>query len=712
MMGKILKVLGWLIGMVLLLIIAAVILIPMFVDPNDHKDRIVAEVKKATGRDLAIGGDIGLSVFPRLALELNGLTLSNAKGFKEGDFAAVKHAEVGVNLLPLLIDQLLEVDTVRIEGLKLNLARSKSGVTNWDDMLGKAEGEQESAEVESPQQDKAGLMAFTVGGLSIKEANLVWDDQSTGERYQIDNIYLETGELAPGRSVDLNFSMDLASRKPLLKGGVKLTSKMLVKPDEQVFSMQDLQLAVNLTGEGMPEEGVKSLLEGDLLVNLTSNILDLHDLELSSGKLKLTGRVQGEEIQTNPTFKGELNLAEFNLREWMNQFGLPVPETADEEVLQSLFLSTDFTASPDQLVLKNLLLELDQTKLKGELEMVNFASPAYLFNLALNTINVDRYLPPKPEPGRAPGKPSKGGSENEPLFPNELLRGLRLDGTVRIDSLIVNGLQAEAILLKVRGRDGKLNLDHEVGRFYDGLMKGDVQLDVTGERPAINLTQKVSRILSGPLLLDLTGKDALLGSGDLDMQFTSRGNTIKQLKRGLNGQLSFDFRDGAVKGFNLAKMIRDTKAKLKGEGTMVLNEPEQTDFSELNGRATIVNGVVNNQSLLAKSPYLRLEGSGKAYLLEERLKYTVRPVIVNTPAGQGGEALEDLVGIPIPVKIKGNWNDPDFSIQLSKILEEQQKAKLKQKLDQKVDEKIGEKLEEKVPEELKGKLKDKLKNLF
>ncbi|MES9975994.1 MAG: AsmA family protein, partial [Candidatus Thiodiazotropha sp.] len=198
MMGKTLKVLGWLIGMVLLLIIAAVILIPMFVDPNDHKDRIVAEVKKATGRDLTIGGDIGLSVFPRLALELNGLTLSNAKGFKEGDFAAVKHAEVGVNLLPLLIDQLLEVDTVRVEGLKLNLARSKSGVTNWDDMLGKTEGEQESVEVESPRQDKAGLMAFTVGGLSIKEANLVWDDQSTGERYQIDNIYLETGELAPG----------------------------------------------------------------------------------------------------------------------------------------------------------------------------------------------------------------------------------------------------------------------------------------------------------------------------------------------------------------------------------------------------------------------------------------------------------------------------------------------------------------------------------
>ncbi|MEW8320091.1 MAG: AsmA family protein [Candidatus Thiodiazotropha sp.] len=711
-MGKTLKVLGWLIGMILLLVIAAIILIPLFVDPNDHKERIVAEVKKATGRDLAIEGDIGLSVFPRLALELNGLTLSNAEGFEASDFAAVKHAEVGVNLVPLLFKQLLEVDTVRIEGLKLNLAKSKNGTTNWDDMLGKAEADQ-TAEAQEPQtQGGAALPAITIGGLDIKEANLVWDDQSTGERFQVENIYLQTGELAPGREVELSFGMDLASRKPMMKGNVKLTSQMLVNPDKQLYSMQDVQLAVNLTGEGMPEEGIEGLLEGNLQVNLSSNTLDLHDLVLSSGKLKLSGQVQGENIQTDPSFKGDLKLAEFNLREWMKQFGLPLPETADEEVLQSFYLTSDFTASSDQLVMKNLLLELDQTKLKGEFELVDFASPAYLFNLDLNSINLDRYLPPAAEPGKAPRRPAKGGGEDEPLFPNELLRQLRVDGTLRIDNIIVNGVRAEAILLKVRGRDGKLNLDHEVGRFYDGLMKGDVQLDVTGERPAVKLNQKVSRILSGPLLMDLTGKDTLLGSGDLDMQLSSRGNTVKQLKRGLNGQLAFDFRDGAVKGFNLAKMIRDTKARLKGEGILVLNEPEQTDFSELNGRATIVNGVVNNQSLLAKSPYLRLEGSGKAYLLEERLKYSVRPVIVNTPAGQGGEALEELVGVPIPVRIKGNWNNPDFSIELGKILEEQQKAKLKKKFDDKVDEKIGEKLEEKVPEEVKDKLKDKLKNLF
>jgi AsmA protein len=711
-MGKTLKVLGWLIGMILLLTIAAAILIPMFVNPNDHKARIVTEVKKATGRDLSIEGDIGLSVFPRLALELNGVTLSNAKDFKNGDFAAVKHAKVGVNLVPLLFEQLLEVDTIRIEGLKLNLAKNKDGVTNWDDMLGEPKGDDATEEVEALQQDEMGLLAFTIGGLSIKEASLVWDDQSTGERYQVDNIHLETGKLAPGRSVDLRFRMDLESQKPVLKGGIKLISRVLVNPDDQMFSAQDLQLVVDLAGEGIPEDGIKAMLETDLQVNLATNTLDLHELELTSGKLKLSGDLQGENIQTNPAFKGNFNLAEFNLRDWMTEFGLPVPDTADDEVLQSLHVTSDFSATLDKLVLQNLLLELDQTRLKGEFEMVNFESPVYLFDLSLNSINVDRYLPPKAETSRGSGKPVKGGSENEPLFPNEILRKLRLDGAIGIDSIVINGMHAEAIRFKVRGRGGKLNFDHEVGRFYDGLLRGDAQLDVTGERAALKVNQKVSRILSGPLLLDLTGKDTLLGSGDLNMQITSRGNTVKQLKRGLNGQLSFDFRDGAVKGFNLAKMIRDTKSRLKGESAVVLNEAEQTDFSELSGRATIVNGVVNNQTLLAKSPYLRLEGSGKVYLLDERVKYSVRPVIVNTPSGQGGEALEDLVGIPIPVKIKGNWNNPNFSIELAKILEEQQKEKLKQKLDEKVDEKIGEKLEEKVPDELKDKLKDKLKNLF
>ncbi|MCU7806721.1 MAG: AsmA family protein [Candidatus Thiodiazotropha sp. (ex Semelilucina semeliformis)] len=708
-MGKIFKVLGWLFGMLVVLIVAAIILVPMFVDLNDHKERIIAEVQKATGRDLGIAGDIGLSVFPRFALELNGLSLSNAAGFEGDNFAAVKHAQVRVNMIPLLFKQVLEADTVQIDGLTLNLAKSKDGTTNWDDMLGKtSSSEKPELAVDSPAGD-GGMMAISVGGVTITDARVVWDDLSTGERYEVANLNLETGEITPGRSVDISFGTSLESRKPVMKGVLELTGRMMIDDKTKTITLNDLDLKSDITGEGLPEKGISAQVQADIRFDQVNDALDVKELSVTSGALALSGELQGMQIQSNPKLEGKLKLEKFSPREWMDTFGLPVPETADPSVLESFELSANIDAGADHLALKQLIVKLDQTTAKGDFELAHFAKPTYLFSLDLDALNVDRYLPPTREgSGPARSRGNGGAAGNEELFPVDTLRQLSVDGRLLIGSLTINQLHAEAVQLKIRSRDGKLTVDQQIGRFYDGLQKGTLELDVSGKTPTLKATQKLSRILAGPLLLDLTGDDKLLGSGSLDLNMTSRGATINQLKKGLNGKMSFDFRDGAVKGFNLPKMIRETKAKLSGEAVAISNEPEQTDFSELTGSATIVNGLVNNQRLLALSPYLRVEGNGKANLVQESLDYTIRPVIVNTPKGQGGEGMEELVGVPIPVRIEGSWSNPRFSIQLAKVLAEQQKAKLKEK----VDTKLEEKLEEKVPEDLKDKLKGKFKKLF
>lgn len=707
-MGKVFKVFGWLFGMLLVLIVAAIILVPMFVDLNDHKERIILAVKKATGRDLLIGGDIGLSVFPSFALKLNGLSLSNAQGFEAKNFAVVKHAQVKVNMIPLLFRQVLEADTVRIEGLTLNLAKSKQGVTNWDDMMGPAKGHEGEGLPVASAGGGDGMMTFTIGGVAIKDARIVWDDGSTGEHYEVADLNLETGEIAPGRAVDISFNVGLESRKPQLSGKLALTGKLTVDDERSLIILNDLALETTVRGEGLPEGGVNGQLGAEIRYDQANDMLDVKDLVVLSDRVTLRGEVAGNALTTTPQLQGKLRLEKFSPREWMQTFALPIPETADPEVLDALEFSTDFKAGIDHAELENLSLKLDQTFIKGKFELISFAEPAYLFDLNVDQINLDRYLPP----AQNTPAPAKGGSQagggSEELFPVELLRQLRIDGKLLVDSLTVSQLHAEAVLLKIRGRDGKLTVDQEIGRFYDGLTKGSVNLDVTGKAPKMKVVQSLSRVLSGPLLKDLIGDDKLLGSGNLELNVNSTGGSVEQIKRTLSGDLNFDFRDGAVKGFNLAKMIRQARAKLSGESVPISNEPEQTDFSELTGNATIVNGFVNNQRLLAKSPYLRVEGSGKANLVGETLDYTIRPVIVSTPKGQGGEGLDELVGVPIPVRISGGWSDPQFSIQLAKILEEQQKARLKEKFDTKVE----EKLQEKVPEDLQDKLKGKLKKLF
>ena len=59
----------------------ASIAIALFFDPNDYRDGIESVVEKNTGREFSIEGDISLTVFPWLALEVGQTSFGNAEGF-------------------------------------------------------------------------------------------------------------------------------------------------------------------------------------------------------------------------------------------------------------------------------------------------------------------------------------------------------------------------------------------------------------------------------------------------------------------------------------------------------------------------------------------------------------------------------------------------------------------------------------------------------
>ena len=97
-----LRLAGIVIGGLVALLVLGLFAVYLFVNPNDFKPRIVKAVKEATGRDLALPGQIKLSVFPAIALELGPAKGGNPAGFATQPFAAVKHFDLHVALLPLL----------------------------------------------------------------------------------------------------------------------------------------------------------------------------------------------------------------------------------------------------------------------------------------------------------------------------------------------------------------------------------------------------------------------------------------------------------------------------------------------------------------------------------------------------------------------------------------------------------------------------------
>ena len=91
-----------LLGIAALIIIAAISFVILF-DPNAYRERISTEVTRITGRELVIEGDIQLSVFPWLAIDVGRTRLGNAEGFGDEPFASFERARLGVELLPMLL---------------------------------------------------------------------------------------------------------------------------------------------------------------------------------------------------------------------------------------------------------------------------------------------------------------------------------------------------------------------------------------------------------------------------------------------------------------------------------------------------------------------------------------------------------------------------------------------------------------------------------
>ncbi|MGB8145278.1 MAG: AsmA family protein, partial [Chromatiaceae bacterium] len=115
--------------------VAVIAAVHFFVDPNDYKNEISAWVGKATGRQLTLGGDLGLSVFPWIGVEVREASLSQPAGFGDEPFARIHEVQARLKFLPLLRGR-LEVGEVLGTGVTLNLIRAPDGRANWEDLAG------------------------------------------------------------------------------------------------------------------------------------------------------------------------------------------------------------------------------------------------------------------------------------------------------------------------------------------------------------------------------------------------------------------------------------------------------------------------------------------------------------------------------------------------------------------------------------------------
>jgi AsmA protein len=179
-----------------------------------------------------------------------------------------------------------------------------------------------------------------------------------------------------------------------------------------------------------------------------------------------------------------------------------------------------------------------------------------------------------------------------------------------------------------------------------------------------------------PLLRSLAGFDKLDGKLQAKLAVRSMGLSQRAIMSNLDGTVFAVFQDGAIKGLNVAQMIRSlTASPLSGwqEG-----QDQNTDLTQFGASFKIEKGQATTTDLNLVGPLVRMTGAGTIDLGTQMLAFRVEPKLVMTTEGQGRAA--DPVGFGIPVVIDGSWSQPRIYPDMQGILDNPDAAyaKLKQ----------------------------------
>jgi len=179
---------------VLALLVATALIGPNLIDWNSYKSDIVAQAKAATGRELAIDGDIDFSVLPGLQLTAENIRFANISGGSAPDMVTLKSLDVQVRLLPLLQGR-IEAEAITLLEPVILVERLADGRVNWD--LAAAKKNNAAAAAGPAQPASVGSSSAPQGiqldNVRVRRGTLIYRDAVAGTEERIAGLSVQVG---------------------------------------------------------------------------------------------------------------------------------------------------------------------------------------------------------------------------------------------------------------------------------------------------------------------------------------------------------------------------------------------------------------------------------------------------------------------------------------------------------------------------------------
>ena len=358
---------------------------------------------------------------------------------------------------------------------------------------------------------------------------------------------------------------------------------------------------------------------------------------------------------------GTVEMKARSLRDLAEWLGKPLAPGAG---LKAFSAKGGLELTDQSIILKKATIGLDGMNAKGDLTIdLSGERPDVVAALGVDRVNIDAYLGPQPsEPADAKGIDAWSAA------PIDLSGLSALDAKLALaaNQISYRNVKIGKTRINATLKGGRLIANLPEMAFYDGKASGEVVLSTSKGAAVVQGRLSAEGVDGYRLLKDFAGFERIIGTGTLSVSLAARGKSQRELVSTLNGAAAMRFTNGAVRGINIAALMRDVGSGIvSGWGQP---DSKDTDFALLEATYTISDGVATGKDLKLAGPLVRVTAIGSADLLRRRLDYKVQPKLVATLNNQ--DAADAAASLPVPLVVAGPWGDPKIYPDIEGLLKD------------------------------------------
>ncbi len=545
-------------------LLAAAILVPLFLPASVYKDQIESGIERATGRKFTIAGALHLSIFPRLAIQADRIALAGAPDGRAPPIATADDIQLGVQFWPLLSGH-VELTRIVLDGPVFAMEVSADGKANW--II--EHKNKTTAENSGPH--------FSItphfSGIQINKGRFTYANMRTHTHIGFDNI-------------DAAIGLERLDRPATASGSLAWNGR-----------------DISFQAKAATPDRLLNARDGDLEVSLAS----LGSRVNFSGAVTPDGHISGNIKADTASFRDDAT--------WL---GAHMPDSGG---FGALSLQSTIAGDNESLALTGLSATLDTMHIGGDIRIAKGGlRPLLDGHLSIDRLNINDYIRHRHGSGTSRKAHSAGEWSDEPIS-LDILRKSDADLTINAGAVTVRNLSLGKTMMRVGLRDGKLDAALFPMSLYGGRGKAALKIDTNGPAPAFHNTLEFDNVALGPFFADTIGVKQIEGTGTIRLDLTSAGYDPSTIMHGLNGQGSIAFRDGRLRGIDFGAVAR-TALTMLGD---TVKPDAFTSYSAVSGSFAVTKGVLTNKDFQLIGPVLKTTGSGTVDIGNRSIDFRILP---------------------------------------------------------------------------------------